>query len=338
MRAIVLQRPRELFVSEAPMPQPAEDEALVRVRATGICSTDLMVFQGRYSNRLPIVPGHEAAGVVERIGAQVSHLQVGDRVVVEASWGCGACAMCLSGEDFFCANRVSQGRTRNGTFAEYLTAPARAIHALPPEIEFNDAQAIITVACSVRAIRRGRPDMGDRVAIFGPGIAGIILAQLARINGASEVVVFGTRDWRLEAAHNHGASELVNVRQDHWALRALALTDGQGFDVIFEASGNPEALFDAHRVVRTGGRIVTFSLYDGPIDQFPAQMLYSKEITLIGVRGGAGGYPHAIESVRSGAVQLGSLVSHILPLSDADEGFALMERKEKGVMRVVLTP
>ena len=338
MQAAVLQRPRELRVNEVPIPRPAENEALVRVKATGICSTDLMVYQGRYPGPLPIVPGHEAAGVVERIGAQVDGLQAGDRVVVEASWGCGACPMCIRGEDVRCRNRVSQGRTRDGTFAEYLSAPIRAVHALPSEIEFNNAQAIITVACSVRAIRRGRPDIGDRVAIFGPGIAGLVLAQLARNNGASDVVVFGTRDWRLDMARSLGATDVVNVRQDDWTERALALTGGQGFDVVFEASGNPDALLDAHRVVRTGGRIVAFTVYDGPIDRFPAQMLYSKEMTLIGVRGGAGGYPLAIELVRSGAVRLDPLVSHILPLSEAEEGFALMERSEEGVMRVVLTP
>ncbi len=334
MRAVTLREPRKLKVMDAPVPRLAQDGVLLRVKATGICSTDLMVYQGRYACPLPLIPGHELAGVVERVGAQVATLQEGDRATAEASWGCGVCVRCGQGEDSLCPARVSLGRTRHGTFAEYVSVPARAVHLLPPEVSFDQAQALVTIACAVRAIRRGSPDFGGRVAVFGPGIAGLILAQLANLNGASEVVVFGTRDWRLRLAQSLGATGVVNVQSDAW--RKLA--GEQGFDLVFEATGNPEALSHASQVVRTGGRVVVFSLYDGPLDRFPAQMLYEKEVTLIGVRGGAGGYALGIELVRRGRLQIDPLISHRLPLSEAKEGFALMERRQEEVLRVVLSP
>jgi L-iditol 2-dehydrogenase len=338
MRAVMLLEPGKLKVGEAPVPRVAPDEVLLRVMATGICTTDIMVYQGRYTVPLPLILGHEAAGVVERVGARVTGLREGDRGTVEASWGCGACPACVQGEDGLCPARVSLGRTRDGTFAEYIAVPARAVHLLPPEVSFDQAQALVTVACAVRAIRRGRPGFGERVAVFGPGISGLIMAQLAGHNGASEVVVFGTRDWRLQLAQNLGATGAVNVRRETWREQAGELTGQQGFDLVFEATGNPEALSDALQVVRNGGRVVAFSLYDGPVDQFPAQMLYAKEVTLIGVRGGAGGYPLGIELARKGSLRIDPLISHRLPLSEAEKGFAFIEHRDEGVMRVVLSP
>ncbi|HAL46142.1 MAG TPA: hypothetical protein DCP37_00130 [Dehalococcoidia bacterium] len=338
MRAAVLQLPGSLRVIDAETPRPGRDEVLVRVKATGICSTDLMVYQGRQSAPLPIVPGHEAAGVVDVTGPEVVGFQEGDPVVVEASWGCEVCAMCRHGQEALCPDRVSQGRTRDGTFAEFVVAPTRALHLIPPELDFSLAQALISVACSVRAIRRGRPGFGERAAILGPGIAGLILSQLTGENGASHTTVFGTREWRLAMASSLGANDTVNVREDGWMERALSLTDGQGFDLVFETSGDPQALIDTFELVRTGGRIVVFSIYDGPVDGIPAQLLYRKEVSLVGVRGGGGGYPLAIDLVRSGKVLLDSLVTHRLPLEDAEEGFRMMERRDEGVQRIALLP
>ena len=338
MRAVTLREPRKLTVRDVPVPQLTQDEVLLRVEATGICSTDLMVYQGRYTIPLPLIPGHESAGVVERVGDRVTRFQEGDRASIEASWGCGACTPCEQGEDGLCPGRVSLGRTRDGTFAEYVAVPARAVHPLPPEVSFDQAQALVTVACAVRAIRRGRPEFGGRVAVFGPGIGGLIMAQLAKYNGAQDVVVFGTRDWRLRLARSLGATSVVNVQREDWREQAGELTGEGGFDLVYEASGNPEALSQALQVVRTGGRVVAFSLYDGPVDRFPAQMLYGKEVTLIGVRGGAGGYVLGMELIRKGSLQIDPLISHRLSLNKAEEGFSLVERREEEVMRVVLSP
>jgi threonine dehydrogenase-like Zn-dependent dehydrogenase len=176
------------------------------------------------------------------------------------------------------------------------------------------------------------------VAVFGPGIGGLIMAQLAKYNGAQDVVVFGTRDWRLRLARSLGATGVVNVQREDWREQAGESTGERWFDLVYEASGNPEALSQARQVVRTGGRVVAFSLYDSPVDRFPAQMLYGKEVTLIGVRGGAGGYALGMELIRKGSLRIDPLISHRLSLTEAEEGFALVEQREEGVMRVVLSP
>lgn len=338
MLAVTLQQPRQLHIGPVPDPPVAHDEVLLRVKATGICGTDLLVYQGKYASPFPLVLGHEFAGVVEQVGAGVKGLQRDDRVTAEASWGCGICPPCKQGETDLCAARISLGRTRNGSFAEYLSVPARVIHVLPPEVSFEQGQAIATVASAVRAVRRGRPGFGERVAVLGPGMAGLILLQLAVLNGAMQVVVFGTRDWRLKLAQSLGATEVVNVRHEGWMEQARELTAGRGFDLVFEAAGNPKALDQALQVVRNGGRVVAFSVLEGPMDQFPAHLLYSKEVTVLGSRGASGGYQLAIDLLHRGLLRLEPLVSHRLPLNEAEKGFALTERREEGVLRVVFTP
>ena len=338
MTAATLDSPRKMRLGKVPMPQPGPDDVLVKVKAIGICSTDLMVYQGRYDAPMPIIPGHESSGVVQQVGANVKEFKQGDSVVVEASWGCNYCASCQQGESLLCKTRVSLGRSRDGTFSEYLTAPFWAVYPLPDGMSFENGQAIISLACSSRAFSRGACVAGEKVAIFGPGIGGLIMAQLAVLGGASDVVMFGTRDWRLQMARDMGSTDVVNVRREDWQSRAQTLTEDLGFDLIFEASGNPEALTQAFQIAKIGGRIVTFSLYNGPVDDFPIPVFYGKEVSLIGSRGGAYQYPTVLGLLKKGRIRLDGLVTNQLPLSQAEEGFALMESREEGVMRVVLIP
>ena len=338
MSAAVLPEPGQLRMEEVTVPEPAPDEVLIRTEAIGICSTDLMVYRGRYATPLPLIPGHECSGVVERIGSQVSGLHVGDRVVPEASWGCGACQSCGQRDAASCPDRVSLGRTRDGTFAQFVSVPARAVHLLPDNVSFQEGQALVTVACVLRALHRGSPEPGEKVAVFGPGISGLLLTQLAVHSGASSVVVFGTRQLRLDLALSSGANGAVNVRDDDWSDVAQDFVGEQGFDLIFEASGSSDALLQSFQVVRTRGRIVAFSIDDGLVDDFPASKLYSKEVSLLGSRGGAGNYPLAIELLEDKRLKLDNLITHRLPLKEAERGFSLMERREEGVMRVVLCP
>ena len=336
--AATLRSPRTLTIDTIPIPEPAEDEVLVKIESIGICTSDLLVYEGTHATNLPIVPGHESAGVVVKVGSEVSDIKVGDRVTPEASWTCGTCPKCKQSGSTICSTRIALGRSRDGTFASFISVPARAAYVLPDEITFDQGQALVTVACSMRAFSKGGMRAGERVAIFGPGISGIILAQLAMLNGASEAIVFGTRDWRLKLSRDLGASHVVNVRTSDWAEQARLLTDGQGFDIVLEASGSQEGIFQALEVVGTGGRVVTFSLYNGTIDAFPAQVFYGKEVSIIGTRGGAGQYPQAISLVKSGQLQINDLITDHLPLAQATEGFELAASRKEGVMRVVLTP
>ena len=333
-----LRAPGKLTIDSVPIPQPAPDEILVRIEAIGICTSDLLVYEGHHQTKLPIVPGHESAGIVEEVGTQVTDIKVGDRVTPEASWTCGSCANCKQSEATVCSSRTALGRSRDGTFAKFITVPARAAYVLPDELTFDQGQAIVTVACSMRAFGKGRLTSGEKVAIFGPGISGIILAQLAMLNGASEAVVFGTRDWRLTLAKDLGATHVVNVRTSDWAEQAKSLTKNEGFDLVLEASGSHEALFQSLEVVGTRGRVVAFSLYNGIIDAFPAGVFYGKEVSIIGTRGGADYYPQSISHVQNGQLRIDDLITDHLPLQQAAEGFDLAASRKEGVMRVVLIP
>ena len=270
MRAAVLNEARTpLTIDELTIDDPGPGEAIVRVVATGVCHSDLHFIEGTYPARMPTVLGHEVAGVVEAVGEGVVGFQLGDPVIAEGSWGCQICAACQGGREPLCPNRVSQGRTRDGTFAEFLVAPTRGLHMIPRDLDFGIAQALISVACSVRAMRRGRPEFGDSVAIFGPGIAGLILSQLAHDNGASGVTMFGTRDWRLDMAANLGADETINVRQDGWMERARSLTNDQGYYVLPRVPSGPQRLvftYIGYAPLHETVEIVAGDLPDGPAE------------------------------------------------------------------------
>ena len=338
MEALTFRGPRDLECSSRPIPKPGDDELLIRVKAAGICGTDVLVYEGRYGSIYPLVPGHEFAGVVERAGVAVDGFEAGDRVAAEASWNCGVCRECREGDGSQCASRVSLGRNRDGAFAEYVTVPARAAHRLPSHVQFQHAQALTTVACAIHAVRRGQTAIGDRVGIFGPGVAGLVLLEVALLTGALDVVMFGTRPHRLALARELGATATVNVRDDDWRQQANRLAGRAGFDVIFEASGSPLALAQSIDVVRRGGRVVVYSIYDGPVDGFPAHLFYDKEVTVLGARGGSGGYVPGLDLLAREQLRLDPLISHELPLREAGAGFAMLEHDRDTTARVVLMP
>lgn len=338
MNAVTLQGPGDLQTQRLPVPSVRRGGVRIRVEAAGICGTDVLVYQGKYAAALPLVIGHEFAGVVEQIGADVPGLRKGDRVAVEASWGCGICLICQRGETSLCHARVSLGRTRSGCFAEYVVVPARAVHKLPASVSVLQAQALVTIACAIRALRRGRPEVGERVAIFGPGVSGLTLLQLVLRTGAAQVVFFGTRESRLALARELGAAATLSVHRADWAEQARELTSGRGFDLVFEVSGSRDALSQAIEVAGHGGRIVAFSIYDGPIDGFPAEALYAKEVTIAGTRGGAGGYAPGLDLLARGQIAMEPLISHQLSLKEAKKGFDLIEGRDEDVLRVVLAP
>lgn len=337
MRAAVLYAPKNLRIEAVADPQPKEDEVLIRVKAAGVCGTDLAVYLGEHPSRRPVILGHEYSGIVEAIGTKVQGVKRGDRVISEASWGCGKCQVCRQEKESLCSQRSSLGRNTNGVFAEKVTVPGRIVLPLQESVSFQEAQSATTVACGIRAIRRAGLREGETVAILGPGHAGLILLQLAAHMGASRRVVFGTRAYRLELAARLGAFDTINIRDETWLEEAMKLTEGEGFDLVIEATGDPSTLAQGLDLVKKGGRALAFSIYDRPIYEFPAQELYNKEVTIIGSKGGQGGYRPALELMTSKVVDVRPLISHRLPLEKVREGLESMGRKEEDVLWVVIT-
>ncbi|MCS7316350.1 MAG: alcohol dehydrogenase catalytic domain-containing protein [Bryobacterales bacterium] len=310
-------------------------DVLVRVTAAGICATDVHLIEGRL--RLvepPAVLGHEIAGRVEACGCEVHRFRLGDRVKCDSVIGCGACSWCVRGATQFCPRGCELGLTRPGGWAEFVVVPERNLHALPDLIP-DDVAAIMDVEV-VAAMRKLAIQPGETVAVFGPGPAGLIAVQLARLWGASKVILCGTRPDRLALGKKLGAHVTVDVRRQPAAERIREETEGAGADAGFEAAGTACAVRDLIAALRPQGRGVLYGLHGAPMPGFPVDEAVLKDLTLCAALPDRTGWDELIGWVASGALDLASLITHRLPLERAEEAVSLLLRRSPGALKVVL--
>ncbi|WP_128906081.1 zinc-dependent alcohol dehydrogenase [Halorubrum amylolyticum] len=242
-------------------PDPGPDEALIEVDFAGLCGSDAGIyeFESAFERMdLPTVIGHEYTGRIVEAGDEVTEFSVGDRVVERPIRGCGECYQCKIGEENVCQNAVITGVDHDGAYAGYIAVPERALHPVPERVDPKHAALVEPTSIGARAvIQNSRVGPGDRVLVAGPGPIGQLTAQIARAQGG-EVVVAGVSadtEYRLPLAEELGF-DTVNVEADDLEARRDALTDGVGYDVVFDTTGHPSGLTMAVDEVRKGGQIV----------------------------------------------------------------------------------
>ncbi len=231
---------------EIPMPTISDMEALIKVKMIGICGSDLAIYDGREKEiDIPVVPGHEFVGEVADLGAGVTEIAVGNRVAVNLVNNCGHCFYCRKGEVNLCMNTNLIGFHSNGGFAEYASVPATKCHLIPDGMSWEDAASIEPVTSALAALKKTGITSSDRVCIIGPGPIGLYGCQIAKTQGAKEVLIIGTRKPRLELASQLGADKTFLVDRDRTSAcvkDVLEDTQGRGADIVLEASGSPHAL------------------------------------------------------------------------------------------------
>jgi len=337
VKAAVLHAPYDLRIEDRPVPTPANRWVTISVEAAGICGTDVAVYEGKYAASLPRILGHEFCGRVLAVGGDVDGLEPGQRVMAEGSWCVGGEAPDDGTSHDPCMSRLALGRTADGCFCEVVAVPSSTVHAIPNSIRATEAQSITTLATAVRATQRAGELVNRRVVIVGPGHAGLLLLQVCLVAGVQSVSVVGTRDSRLHIARKLGAESVSNVRlasHEDW-LQAPAHKE---FDVAFEASGTASGLAACFELARRGGRVVSYGIINGTLDEVPGQEIYSKELTILGSRGAEGCYGEAIELLASGSVAVDPLVTHVIPIDQTKEGFAIATQRLEDALRIVLVP
>lgn len=336
MRAVVVgQYGTRLEVMERPVPRPGPGEVLIRVRASGLCSTDLHLLSGRMPlGELPRILGHETAGEVVELGAGATGAAVGDRVTIAVDVVCGACRHCLSGQTQRCRAMRRIGFERDGGHAAYVAVPAA--NAIPvPAALADDAAAILpdAVACMYHSLMcQGRVGLGQRVLILGVGGLGIHGVQIARLAGA-EVAATSRRPERLRMAERYGA---IPVRTDTQDLAEVVRdwTGGEGVDVVVDNIGTRASVREGLSLLRPGGKLLVVAYLDEAFE-VPSIPLFKAEREIIGCRGSS--RQDLIEVVRlAGAGKLHPVVGAHYPLEQIG---AAVERLERGdlVGRIVLT-
>ncbi len=342
MKAVRLIQPGQaLEMQEIPIPRVGPKDVLVRVKAAGVCHSDAHYRAGVSPvDPLPLTLGHEVAGVVEQAGAEVVTLDVGDRVCLHYMVTCGDCAYCSQGSEQFCTSGQMLGKYRDGGYAEYICLPARSAFRLPDEISFeHGAIMMCSSATSFHALRKGRMQPNETVAVFGVGGLGVSALQLARAFGALDVYAVDINAHKLALAQNFGAIP-VNAAETEPVAEILRLTGGRGVDVALELIGLPLTISQALKSLAVFGRAVIVGLTDQPVEIETYHDMLGKEAELIGSSDHlASELPTLIELARRRALDFTGVVSATIPL-DADAINETMDRLARfgDDVRVVIKP
>lgn len=321
MKAVRMVGPgRPLELHHVPIPSAGEEDVLVRVRAAGICHSDAHYRAGRSPmGPLPLTLGHEVAGEVEWVGANVQNVRAGQRVCLHYNISCGACEYCRAGHEQFCSTVKMIGHHIDGGYAEYIAAPARNVIPLPEEISFEEGATLMCAsATAFHALRRGRVQAGERVAVFGVGGLGMSAIQLAKALGAAEVYAVDIKQDKLELASEYGAIPVDAGRGD--PLEAIrAATAGRGVDVALEMIGLPLTMKQTVGSLGVRGRAVIVGLGQAPIEIHPYETLIGQEAEIIGSNDHLlDELPILVDMARRKVLDTSRVVSRTLPL-DAEK-------------------
>lgn len=343
MKALMLSRYEHLEVADVPAPDCAPDEVLIRVAACGICGSDVHGYDGGSGRRIPpIVMGHEGAGIIERVGADVKDYKPGDRVTFDSTVYCSDCEFCRRGEVNLCDNRQVLGVScsdyrRNGAFAELVAVPARILYHLPEGFRFEEAAMLEAVSVALHGVRITQMKGGESALVIGAGMIGLLTAQAARAARCSSVMIADVDAARLKLAEEVGIPETVHLSGQELVDEVLRRTGGRGVDVVFEAVGRGETVVASIECVRRGGTVTLIGNIQ-PEVPLPLQRVVTREIRLQGSCASAGEYAEAIRLMSNGAITVKPLISAISSLEEAADWFRRLHSREPGLLKVVVTP
>lgn len=333
-RAVRIEAPGQLGVTEVPPPEPGEGEATVRVAWAGICGSDVELFEGSrpaaYS-RYPIVPGHEWSGTIEAVGPGVDDELIGEPVVGEGFRSCQVCVACRRGEPTVCEARYDEtGFTQDGAWADRLTVPARLLHVLPTGANLRAAAGLEPAACVAEACLRVGVQQGERVAVVGAGTLGLLATQLLRAHSPADLVLVHPTESRAELARECGATGLVTPDDvDRMAGR---------FDVVVEAAGSDGTAAMATRLTRRGGRVVLTGIPDEN-DSIGTRGLVTKQLSVYTVFGAPPrAWVYAVRAFTVGNLDPSLLVTHQFVLEDAEKALGTVADHGEGVAKILLHP
>jgi 2-desacetyl-2-hydroxyethyl bacteriochlorophyllide A dehydrogenase len=316
MRAIRIEEPGRFHLVDQPEPDPSAGGLVIEVGACGICGTDLHILAGEFPpTPYPIVPGHEAAGTVAKVGAGVSGFSEGDRVAIDPSLFCGTCDYCRDQRGNLCERWGAIGDTVDGAFAEFVAVPAANAYKIPDSMSFGAAALAEPVSCAVHALDRLDLRPGDRVLIYGAGTMGLILAQLLDRAGASQVSFVDKNPGRLDQVRRFGFNSVGP------STAAISDAPGRGYEKVIEATGVTAVAEQAINDVRKGGTLMIFGVTPvGETAAIEPFRIYNEEISVIGSMAVLASYGRAVQAVADGAIDADRMVTNVFDLEHFSEG------------------
>lgn len=336
MKALLMSGPHNMELIEREIPRPAPNQVLLKIRAAGICGTDVHFLNGKAPAGFPVIPGHEVSGEVMELGSDVNHLQLGNRVTIDPNVYCGHCSFCRNGDIHLCENNRCFGIYSDGGFAEYAVISANFAYKLPDSMTWLEGSMIEPAACCMHGAEMAEYKMGDTVLIHGAGAIGNMHVQYAKLNGAATIIVSEPIASRRELALQMGADYAIDpLSQDVYAEVCKILPERPR--VIIDCSGRPQVIEQAIPQVRWGGRIVMFGVCPSDVNiSINPAYINDREITLCGSYDYLNSHKPSIESIASGRLKIKQLISHVFSLEDYEKAFATFGAKDS--MKIVIAP
>jgi L-iditol 2-dehydrogenase len=343
MKALVLEKYMQLTYKDVPDPVLSEQEVLVKIKAVGICGSDVHGMDGSTGRRIPpVIMGHEASGVIEKAGKRVTGWKKGDRVTFDST--------IYKQDDWYTQQgmyNLSDGRMvlgvsttefkKNGAFAEFVTVPQHILYAIPENVGFTEAALVEPAAVALHAIYLGSLKKDDTVLIIGTGMVGMFVIQLLKIKGCKCIIAIDTDKDRLNTAKKSGADHIFTPDEPELLSNIHALTQNRGADIAFEVVGISATIQKAIDLLRKGGSLVLVGNLS-PSVEMPLQQVVTRQLTLQGSCAINGEYPEILQLIAEGKLNVRSILSAEAPLAEGAAWFDRLYKKEKGLMKVILKP
>lgn len=343
MKALLYTKPYCFEYSDFPDPVVSDDDVLIRVKACGICGSDVHGFTGKTGRRIPpLVMGHEAAGIIEESGKNVNGFEKGDRVCFDSTVYCNKCQPCRKGLYNRCESRQVLGVStpsfkRHGAFAEYVAVPWWIVSKIPDDLSFIHSALLEPVSIGTHAANRAPISTNDTVVVIGAGTIGLFILQACRLRGAAKVIVVDINEFRLDVAKKLGADKVINPLKSDLREMIFKETKNKGADVTFEAVGYAQTFLDGVSITKTGGHLVAVGNLEKTAE-FNLQELVARELTFTGSYASSGEFRDCIDLVVSGKINVEPLISDVLPLEDGPGAFDRLLKAEENLLKIVLEP
>lgn len=348
MKAAIFTNGNTVEVKNVKDPIPKPGEVKIRVRAAGICGSDLHPWRSGslwFPDAAPLIPGHEIAGEVVVVGDGVESINKGDRVAIQPQITCGKCHLCLNGTFQLCPEVKHIGIWYDGGFAEYVTAPKDNVFLIPDNLSFEVASTADVYGCGIHCYNRIRKRLSGTIAIIGTGPIALSTAQIIKQKGRCKVIVIGRRDEALERVKNIGAADaVINKAEENVPIAIGELTEGKGADIVVEAVGGfADTLSLAFEIVAGNGMVgIMGEFFNGGL--VPLKTGMEKQIDLLWITGygnweGKSEFQSSLDILASGQVQADSIITHRFGLNKIREAFETADNKAKSnAVKVLIIP
>jgi L-iditol 2-dehydrogenase len=343
LKALILKDHNVFKVENTMIPEIGIDDVLIKVMAAAICGSDVHGMDGSTGRRIPpVIMGHEASGIIEKKGLNVTGFTIGDRVTFDSTIYCGDCYFCRRGMVNLCDDRRVLGVScreyrQNGAFAEYIAVPRHIIYSIPDEVSFERAALIEPLSVAMHAVNNSSVSFNDTAMVMGTGIIGLLIIQILKLTGCRKIVAVDIEQEKLDLAVKFGAD--ICLRADVLDIhdKVMEITKGRGADIAFEAVGISKTLQDTVACLRKGGRLTMVGNLS-PMAEIPLQTIVTREITLNGSCASAGEYGICIDLIAGKIIDVDMLISAEITLEQGGEYFKRLYDKEPGLMKVIIKP